>query len=596
MSRDLIPELHDILKVTTLRHDFEDFGPFQACAPDTRTWRGVLQHHCSERFPAYPTDRETFLLHMADGLAANFSRKQVDIQGETAWTVYRVWNPKSTSEDERLSDPKDIRKMLEFLGGDPTYEEFRRRYEHVFQSRAEDAHPGMNVTTLDTHVRLVGQFYRFLQHSALLHVSEEEVGNAASRGAGGVSDLRERKQREWQIHLIRCRPRLLTNPFRARDLNIFACLEEFLEAAGAKLGDNILFAGAEELLLCCDDLKILDDLMALAARHGIALDIEKKRQRLDMANLKFKRRPDESLYPALEANILPPLCEICQMSKATRVWPQDYLAALGGQAGEVEEGRDYLCETCFAIRSRPSRLKKLAHWRQGELVWVRFGLDFYDLHESLRRLYLTYLRSLDAKADESKAEVRFSLVAEFQQDYQKYLAHVGKQLLKRFGEGRTEVILPDFFCVKAESGKDVLGVLRCLGGAARAFFPAFVTLPDSPLRLSLTFCDVRYPFFEIWREWQEQQSEIEVRAVGHGELALRLKDLEKFLQLSEFPFRKSALHDLAEISRISEQLAELRFRGRGEKGERPTFEHLSEFLPLGLKFEGILTLAKLLGT
>jgi hypothetical protein len=290
------------------------------------------------------------------------------------------------------------------------------------------------------------------------------------------------------------------------------------------------------------------------------------------------------------------LCEICQMKRATKVRPYDYLASKGSEGEVGGGGRDLLCETCFSIRSRPSRLKKLAHWDEwasGDLVWLRVRLDFDRLREILGRLYLEYLRSLDPAISEDKASVRFSLIAEFQRDYEGYLADLGGRLVQEFGRERVEQILPDLFCIQARAGADAFMALRCFLRSVREFFPVFLGNFGSPLKVSLAYSGVKHPFFEVWRQWQEQEAELEIMAVGQGCLQLEVKHLEKFLQLADYPFRQSALHNLAEISLVSQQLAELRFQSAGERGERETFEHLKEFLPLGLTFDGILTLAKL---
>src|SRR5579862_4773524 len=154
MPRELVPELHDILKLTVLKHNFSDFDPFRLFAPNTQTWRGVRQHHCDDQFPAYPSERDTFLLHLADGMAASFSRHPQSVRSDIAWTVHRLWNPSAHAPDLRLSNANDIKAMLNFLGTDPGFDEFYERYKPIFQSRSEDAHPGMNITSLETHVRL----------------------------------------------------------------------------------------------------------------------------------------------------------------------------------------------------------------------------------------------------------------------------------------------------------------------------------------------------------------------------------------------------------------------------------------------------------
>ncbi|MGH9453151.1 MAG: hypothetical protein ACRD2O_04185, partial [Terriglobia bacterium] len=598
MPHELVPEFHDALKLTTLKHNFEDFGPYSSQAPNTRSWRGVCQHHCEERFPEYPSDRDTFLLHMADGLAAGFSRHPQNIRHDTQWTVHRLWNPSQKITDERLVDPPQIAAMLRYLAeGDPDFERFFERYRHIFQTRAEDAHPGMNITTLETHVRLVGRFYRFLRNARMVSVTDEEVERAASRGFEAVARLREQKKREWHLHTIRCRIQMLISPFRARDMNAFECLGQFLQQVRRQLADNLLFSDAEELLLYSDDMTVLDEISRLAAPANIAFEVSSDRQRLDEFGLRFRQPAPQALYPELAPSIAPPLCEICQMRAAVRLWPDDYLAGLGQGAEELSgEGRDYLCEPCFSVRSRPSRLVKLAHWEewaQGDIVWVRFGLDLDRLQAALGELYWRYLKSLDSNTSRAAAQVRLSLVAEFQSDYDVYERRLGENLIARFGADRIETILPGFFAIRAEAGADVFGVLTCLAEVVREFFPAFFDLAEAPLRVSLALCDVKYPFFEVWRGWQAQQSEIEITAIGQGGVPLRLSQLEKFLKLADFPFRQSALHNLAEIARISQSLAELRFRAGGERGERETYERLNEFLPLELGFNSILTLAKL---
>src|SRR3990172_5755043 len=110
------------MKLTILKHNFSDFDRFSkhAFQIKTRTWQGVIQHHCKkaeedeDSFPAYPTDRETFLLHMADGLAANFSRHRQNYKGESSFVLHKLWNPKYAPEDLRLKEDNEIIRLLNF--------------------------------------------------------------------------------------------------------------------------------------------------------------------------------------------------------------------------------------------------------------------------------------------------------------------------------------------------------------------------------------------------------------------------------------------------------------------------------------------------
>jgi len=59
-------------------------------------------------------------------------------------------------------------------------------------------------------------------------------------------------------------------------------------------------------------------------------------------------------------------------------------------------------------------------------------------------------------------------------------------------------------------------------------------------------------------------------------------------------YRKSALHNLAEIAKISESLAKLKFKDRSDKKDYWTYKKLEENLANLMDFRSILTFAKLL--
>ncbi len=89
-------------------------------------------------------------------------------------------------------------------------------------------------------------------------------------------------------------------------------------------------------------------------------------------------------------------------------------------------------------------------------------------------------------------------------------------------------------------------------------------------------------------------SEIHIGLIGRGEIKATLSNVESLLTTREATFRKSALHNLAEIARISESLARLRFEDRSERADYNTYRNLNRLLPMGLDFRSILTLAKIL--
>ncbi len=84
--------------------------------------------------------------------------------------------------------------------------------------------------------------------------------------------------------------------------------------------------------------------------------------------------------------------------------------------------------------------------------------------------------------------------------------------------------------------------------------------------------------------------------IGHGTIETSLKHLDNLLMATKKTYRKGALFKLSEVAKISERLAELKFEDKTERRDFETYSTLkNELLPMGLDFEGILTLAKLLG-
>ncbi len=103
--------------------------------------------------------------------------------------------------------------MKLFYGTDLSFEDFEKKYGNILRSRAEDAHPGMNITSLYTHLISTGKFYRFFKNSQNLKIKEDEIIPTPQK----ISELRENKIRNWQIYLARCKFHFNQKPVRARE-------------------------------------------------------------------------------------------------------------------------------------------------------------------------------------------------------------------------------------------------------------------------------------------------------------------------------------------------------------------------------------------
>lgn len=603
MARELIPELHDCLKLTTLQHNFSDFDRFLNYAPNTRTWNGVIQHHCKipkpgeEAFPAWPTDRETFLLHIADGFASGFSRHAQSYKGEKSFTVHKLWNPRQITEDLRLKKDEDIIQLLRIYAKDPSFEDFKKKYERILTSRAEDAHPGMNITSLLTHMVLTGKIYRVFKSSKILQVTDAEIGNSVE----AVFKLTDKKSREWKMNLARFKFYFNQNPFRVRDLSIFDLLNETISEIKRKFSDNVLFASTDEILMFYDEHdKVMNEVRSIVGKNCLFSFVEFGQRPVEEI-----KKPEpaslsgcqpETIYPLLQESISPPICEICQMSSATKIWPDDYHAQFGLISDGIE-GTEHLCDDCFQIRSRPSKLRKLSKWSEEntDVVWLKITLNYECLTNTLQKLYYNYLKKSNPKTQEKDAEVRFSLIYEFQQDYDVFLGQINRNLVQIFGDETIEEVLNDLYCIKTSEFKDIFKLLKLFNENMNKYFPEFMKILNGPIRFGIVHCGAKFPYFQTWRELKEQACDLLIVLMGHGVIRTSLKYVDHLIIAKEGRYRKSAFYKLAEISKLSEKLAKIKFNDRSEKADFENYDILKRnLLPIGMDFSSILTFIKLL--
>jgi hypothetical protein len=380
-----------------------------------------------------------------------------------------------------------------------------------------------------------------------------------------------------------------------------------------------------------------------------------RRRKLE-ANIE-EQFPHKARYSSLPSGFGASICEICQMEEGTVDWPKQYvldtvdlcehcrpmveesgwppdtvalcpncLRAVGNWL-EGRTGREVLGKRCYALRREGVRLKKLAQWTdqpRERVAWVRVVLDVPRLIESLDTLYAKYVDKVAPELIEKygKPDLRMSVVAEFQWDYEEFLRHFNAAVIEHFGQANVEQVfgqqtdaqVNDLLCVRLNRTRDLLCLLKlyqdlmwpfpgkffCRHRAhtcyAKPFFPAFVDLPASPVQLLVTSSRAHYPFFQHWRQMERERgrSDVYLQVVGSGELRASLRALGPMLSKAEWRNRR-AFHTLAEIARLSEALARLRMHDRGDRQQWIYRRLRDDLLPLGLDYQSILTLVKIIG-
>jgi hypothetical protein len=607
-----MPELHDVLKLTTRQHDIskwseQEYKDFKEFLPvKTETWKGITQHHLA--FGLYPTEPDTFYLCVADSLASTLTR--IGEAGSIEYRLNRLWRGPEEEKDIRLKEREDIIRLFRFLQTDPDWQGFCREYEALLRNRPEDLRRGMNITSLYTHCKLTGQFHRILKSSQAFALSPAEI---EGKTHDEVKTLYRSKYTEkWQLIVSRCKFRFLQKPYRVRDLNIFGALQNLINQISISYPDNVLLQTSDELLLILPEESQLSNISSMAHQAGFWVEVVSSRRALSELKPNPKSMSgakSENLYN-LPPEISPPICEICQSAKATKHWPEDYVLSrivlcsscqqlvsqnpLGSVVESLceadraqledilkEPAPEELCEKCFALRAEGTKLKNLDMWnREGarKVAWVKLTLDFDRLQRTMESL--------------SGGEISFSVIAEFQEDYSNFLKEFISRIHREFGNGYVENVLSEFFCIRLGSFGEAFKVLEVYYEAMSRFFPVFLKENDSPLTIAIVCAGIKFPFFEVWRILEEAKGDIFISLQGMRTVRAPTTALELLTKAASLGYKKSALHKLTRIEETSKKLAELTFQNRDDK-DHATYSRLARNLYPNLDFSSIFTFALL---
>lgn len=645
-------DIGKLIDSSVIKHNFENYpGNLKGVPPIKMNpiWEGILHHHCTEKDKKYPKNFKTFVLSIADSVASATSR-HIEVRGEAPrYNIYKLWNPPESNIhelskviNEDTTSIKWVGKIVEFINRNPSVEEFFEIFGKYLKVRTEDATPGSNITSLWTHSKLTALLSNFL-YDYLEKVNDKWFEIATK---DEIRDYIRRVREDTKIKIVKIKINFSQHSVRIRDLNIFDALEEVKNEILKEYPNNVIFVGFNELLLILPLNKNLDEIREIASKYGFWFEYVERIQNLNqpypdpdriirlinkMQKIQYKKfkeqiakiPPDKrrkaeegirktvfekgreakriselwseyhyelneglykkgSIYANLPDQINPPICEICQLNQATEKWVDE-------ESGIVEN----LCTSCFNIRNRGAKFPKLDEWeREGanRILWIRIGLNVNELINVLEDLYAEYLRSLGVRESEERAEIRFSVLSEFDWDYKEFLSKFKEKIFGAFGENNFQQILGDFVAVKIESLKDIFTVLRIFDDIFDEFFPKFKEV-GSPIKLGVVCSDIKYPFLESWQILSDLKYDVHICVIGKGEIRLNMAQLTPFLEIKVK--NKALLHKLVAVSEISEKLAEITLYDRADRDYRkykPLRDAVREF-----GYQNILTYAKIMG-
>jgi hypothetical protein len=286
-------------------------------------------------------------------------------------------------------------------------------------------------------------------------------------------------------------------------------------------------------------------------------------------------------YIELFSEIKPPICEICQMA------PAEY-----PRIDEKSEIKEELCKYCQKIQEEGESLKKLAKWTYEDGIrtaWLKISIDFDILIDALKELYIKYLKDLEIPNPEENADIRFSVISEFQWDYENFLSLFNDHIISEFGEENVEQVLDDLLCIKIEKSNNVEKILRIYNSLINEYFPRFKKTVESPIKLVISESNVKYPFFEHWKYLDNPESDIDIKLTGKGEMKVKLSHLSELLNLNLGG--KTALYKLAKMADVSKELAYMEIVSIEGKKDHPDLQ--KAIFKMGFEPADILTYIKI---
>jgi hypothetical protein len=660
MPGELVPELHDIGKMvdndrvnTALQgldldsHSFTCADhrtvPLEASGlplPRTATWQGIVAHHegagprtqlqqCVadlNQAPQLLRRRELreladlYCLVLADHLSASTSRAFVRAlskwQIPSSAVVHKLWRYPETEAlpggRYPVESADDLRNLLDWLGADPSAEEFLRRFDGYLRAIPEEKGFPNAVTSLRTHCLLVGKYHRVLRRHTVLDERQRALVYA-----GQAQKTYGDMERTWAFRLVRCEVAVPHRPARSRDLGVFKRLEAVFDSleADPERRDYLLMRTLDTMWLFApvESERALADLLAPLLEAGFPVrsraltrpltDLARNAGRLARSGTGVDGDLAVStLYGQLPTEIAPPLCAQCQLAPGDRAWSDT-------RSG-IEEP---LCLSCYRTRVEyGDSFRRLARWEDegAGVAWLRLGLDDAALGSLLPSLFERYLKRRARERgghtgdlDQVVAGLRpLALTVDFTDDYLVLLDAFGREVRSAFGEGAVEGLTArrqELLVVALERPRDVLRLAELFWQTLQRYFPACPA--EAPISLAISIGNAKHPFFLHWRDLQPDGSKppalvargagLRISLSGGGRLEAPLAVLPALAEVARQPARRlNTLHNLAAVARLSESLATVMAEDRDNRDVQELWRSLR---PHGLSYQSLLTLARL---
>ncbi len=578
-KQKFVPELHDIGKLVDkdkiqkqvdnlwkghvfVNFDFKTFGISQPTSP---SWWGQYHHICYDRDNQkwVSCDRRKlrrgshtsideididnwsiipknfrfslFLLILADHLASSVSRATLELERKepTQEGILKLWN-KNYYNSQRskgkhwaaFNTIDDLKILFDEIENCQSGEEFLNKYRSYLLLTPEDKSVPRNITSLYTHVELVGKIYRVLEKNARL-ITESNGAIAIEYNGKKVKIIREAEggkrttgntdidKGKWQARLVKCWIKFPHSFVRLHDINLLRKREELVNCIASYYKDEIIFAASEFITLFLPPNQDLKEIFKPLLDWGFYIEVEdtladlgilnsildrktlraresNEQPRLNVLNSRGTKVYRRYLMPEIPDELQPPICDICQQRR--------------GVERIKETIREWVCERCQEIREMGEPFREYATvWEEEgiRVCWFKFSLDQNKLEIWLQKAFEEYIDSYNFRKADLKDEFRpLALQVDFNKDY--------REMLKKFWEefrGVEDIKKPiaeyDELGVLKYSPELTKMVIEKFLNLFEQYFPDCASNESSPISLSLSIASIKYPIREHWRFFEE---------------------------------------------------------------------------------------------
>jgi hypothetical protein len=554
------------------------------------------------------------LTNIADELAASISRtltefsdefKNLKRKGELAVEgLHLLWNPvyytkaiKAGKHWAAFRTPDELKIMFDFINQCRSPEVFLEKYRDNLSLTPEDKSSPLNFIPLGTHLDLMGKIFRVLRYwSKLLddngklglEYDRQKVANVTEAAGSRVTEEAENRGK-WVFRLVQCYIYFPQSLARLQDLNVLSLRRKKIkEIINAQMKDGdperqtyaVLFHTDDflSLFLPKESILPLREVMQPLLVDGFYFEYEEleaelnlltstghrtRHHLIDRYGSRAKARTRRylelrycALWPDLEEAINPPLCDLCQQRQGT-VYTKDLI-------------REWLCHTCRGIRDMGEPASIISDWEETSksVIWLKVSLDQNLLLKCLQRLFENYVdsgpntdRILDHDRKILKENFRpLAAQIEFARRYQDFLDDFQASLYGKVNTYQKIVkIEPSAILYPIQSYKELL--IICLDsqkqlGLILDVFLSLLTeyfpkcLDDSPIRLSVSLSNIKYPYHEHWQFFGEDHMPgviFHLQQPGVCQIQLTAQQFQSLREMFKGTQLKHFLHNLAAI-------------------------------------------------